>query len=474
LAFIKVFADPAQLRSRFEAAQGAVLFQDGVDTEWLAEHKIQFIAGWSRMVLKNVPIWSRLRARRFLHSVGLREQFVFSASQPENSFLRPADANWLHSAMERFLAASYRIRMLRLVLWCSAVPLMLLTVIALIGLFRSRWHLSLLAGLPVLTAALMSLFMEAPYFRSNFFLIPFLACSAVALVQRERAADSLEECEVCSKPTAHRRVYRKWGYWIRRCLQCGLGSTVTDSLEPRAIYNEAYFQGGRKDGYANYAASEAVLRREFRRTLIQLRSLRPNGRLLEIGCAYGFFLSEAAQHYRCTGIEIANAAAEACRSRGLDVVCGAVEEHRDFIARRGPFDAVVMLDCIEHLRNPSEVLSVIACAMGNDGVLLLSTGDWESLPARVAGRWWRLMTPPQHLFFFSPRNLQKLLERAGFEVVSIRRPWKLIPLGLAFYQFGQRVGLRLRALEKLNRIQIPINLFDTIQVVALRRGAERQ
>lgn len=264
-------------------------------------------------------------------------------------------------------------------------------------------------------------------------------------------------------------IYEKWGYPIFRCNVCRLGSTdVGAGFDVASIYSEDYFQGGCKDGYVDYLKSEAVLRKEFRRTLHQLcaHGLQ-SGHLLEVGSAYGFFLLEAQEYFQCTGIEISETAVQSCHSRGLDVHCGVVD--RNFLREHGPFDAIAMLDVIEHLQNPAETLSLLYEALAKNGSIVISTGDWNSLPARIMGRHWRLMTPPQHLFYFPRRTLVALLEKIGFEVVHSSRPWKLVPLGLAAYQLGNRLGWRLPTLELLNSLAVPLNLFDTMQLIA-RKG----
>jgi hypothetical protein len=100
---------------------------------------------------------------------------------------------------------------------------------------------------------------------------------------------------------------------------------------------------------------------------------------------------------------------------------------------------VVMLDVIEHLINPVPAIREVHDMMAEGGGLLITTGDWESLAARWMGRYWRLMTPPQHLFFISRGSITKLLERAGFEVLDFVHPWKLVPLGLTAYQLENRL-----------------------------------
>src|SRR5262249_6780031 len=132
---------------------------------------------------------------------------------------------------------------------------------------------------------------------------------------------------------------------------------------------------------------------------------------------------------------------------------------------RGPFDVAVMLDCIEHLSDPAAMVADVGRMLTPGGLLLITTGDWGSWLARALGPRPRLMTPPQHLFYFSRATLPALLERLGFTVVRCDRPWKFVPLGLAAYQVGSRLGVRLRALESIP-LGLPVNLFDTIRVLA--------
>lgn len=281
-----------------------------------------------------------------------------------------------------------------------------------------------------------------------------------------------EECPACSAKGDEEVLHVVRGFAIARCRRCGLGRTRRPrDFDPLELYGEAYFTGGHDDGYADYPGSEPILRREFRAALAHLqRSGAPSGRLVEVGCAYGYFLDEAAAHFRVHGFEVAAEAAAAARGRGHDVVHGPVTETG--LSARGPFDAFVLLDVIEHLADPLEVLSRLARHARPGAHLLLSTGDWGAITARVAGRHWRLMTPPQHLWFFTRATIALTLARAGFRVVDVRYPWKQVPLRLMAYQLGRALGVQhLVARLPLPELGLPVNLFDALRLVARREGA---
>lgn len=271
-------------------------------------------------------------------------------------------------------------------------------------------------------------------------------------------------CIACGRDDV-RPLYEVNGFAVVECT-CGLARTVLPAdFDPAAIYTKAYFQGGHRDGYADYASSGEELRHEFRRVLHALQRFVPGGKLVELGCAMGFFLDEARAAFTTAGVEISDHARQACLERGLDVVREATPE---FLASRGPFDAAVMLDVLEHLQDPGSMLDKLHATMRPGGQLLVTTGDYGSLLARVMGKRWRLMTPPQHLWFFSAKTVSALLERHGFRVHTVEHPWKLVPLALVAYQATRYLGGQELFKRFVPPGRMPINLYDAMRVFAER------
>lgn len=273
-------------------------------------------------------------------------------------------------------------------------------------------------------------------------------------------------CPACGCETSHRYLYTKQDCHILRCQDCGLGRADTTSFDPANYYTEEYFSGGQTDGYADYLGSESVLRREFAREVNFIRRWCPSGRLLEIGCAYGFFLQEAKRHFDVAGVELSADAAAHCRGKGLDVATGVVS--KAVLDRIGPVDVVVMLDVIEHLPEPHDMLALCARYLTPGGLIVLTTGDFGSLAARWAGSGWRLMTPPQHLWFFTAESFRRWAPRTDLHVHAADHPWKVVPLSLIVFQLARMTGRKPMAPSVLNRIGVPVNLFDAMRIV-LRR-----
>jgi hypothetical protein len=205
---------------------------------------------------------------------------------------------------------------------------------------------------------------------------------------------------------------------ILRCSSCDyvfadLNLTDDDFF---AIYRNNYFFG---DEYSNYPADRNVLQRNFTLRWNVLQTYldpKQHQSLVEIGCAYGFFLDLVRSEFReMKGFDVNEEAIKyAKEDLKLDVAC------KDFLKAQIDgikFDVACLWDTIEHLRAPHLYLEKLSKHMNSGSILAITTGDIESLNARVKKSRWRMIHPPSHAHYFSPRTLRKLLARYGFEVI---------------------------------------------------------
>jgi SAM-dependent methyltransferase len=287
----------------------------------------------------------------------------------------------------------------------------------------------------------------------------------VALVARmERSSTDLSRpCPACGRRTEHLFRFRINGCDILQCGECGLGRTETSGFDPAAYYTEDYFSGRRLDGYSDYLGAEPVLRREFARSVGFIRRYRDHGKLLELGCAYGFFLMEAAPYFDVAGIELAAEAADHGRRAGLNVLDGIADAAN--LRRIGHVDVIVLFDVVEHLPQPRETLALCCQHLNPGGIIVITTGDFGSMAAKLAGARWRLMTPPQHLWFFTQESMRRLSTGLGLALEHVDHPWKIVPASLIVFQLRRMLGWRGEGVTTASRIGVPVNLFDAMRVV---------
>lgn len=256
-----------------------------------------------------------------------------------------------------------------------------------------------------------------------------------------------------------------------QCPMCGTGKADSESFDPETYYDASYFNGSRTDGYADYFAAKDVLHGHFQQELTLLEKLgAKGGELLELGCAYGYFLELAQRSYHVHGLEICEDAVANCIARGLTSVRqGAIT--RQSVASLPMADVLVMLDVIEHIPEPRAALQAGVSRLKNGGLLLITTGDFSSLVARAMGCHWRLMTPPQHLWFFTSRSLKQMGDSLGLELIHLDHPSKQVPFGLIVYQLCRYLSLQPQLPAWMHRIGLRVNLHDAMRVVFRKRDA---
>ncbi len=112
------------------------------------------------------------------------------------------------------------------------------------------------------------------------------------------------------------------------------------------------------------------------------------------------------------------------------------------------FDAVVMIDFIEHVRDPRQELQGVRDRMHAGSRLVVSTPRTDSLLRRVMGRHWPQYRE-EHLTYFSRAGLTQLLETCGFSVAHVGATRKVLTLG---YAYGQAVAYPVPVLTELTRL----------------------
>lgn len=145
----------------------------------------------------------------------------------------------------------------------------------------------------------------------------------------------------------------------------------------------------------------------------------PGGRVLDVGAGYGFFLEALEKAgYEAAGMEISEHAVEQARRRTrAEVVRQGAEEPFPF--PDDSFDAVTMLDVIEHLNDyPAALVSCRRC-LKPGGKLFVITLNAHSLARPLLGRRWSWYQDPTHVHMFTARMLREGLEGAGLTVETM-------------------------------------------------------
>lgn len=221
----------------------------------------------------------------------------------------------------------------------------------------------------------------------------------------------MEISDVISCPACGARS-RVGNGFIARCRTCGhrwLNRTEQDHAAVETGTFTGEYTGYRADP-TYVAVVTAVIREEL------VARVPAPARMLDVGCGAGDFMAAAQTFgYSVEGIDISEASARICASRGLDCVAGDLLTH-EF---GHDFDVVVMWDVIAHLRSPAEFIARVRELLSKDGFLLIKTPIIGDVSIEIASAFPRaagtLLGAPSHTQYFNRESLAALFARSGYE-----------------------------------------------------------
>jgi len=85
---------------------------------------------------------------------------------------------------------------------------------------------------------------------------------------------------------------------------------------------------------------------------------------------------------------------------------------------RKKYNLVIMMDVLEHFRNPRENLKKALRLLTKDGHLVMQTPNYQSLMAKICKKWSWWM-PEDHKYIFSVKSLKKILKK-DYEIEYLR------------------------------------------------------
>lgn len=289
----------------------------------------------------------------------------------------------------------------------------------------------------------------------------------------------IDRCQLCG---SDRRtpMFQEPPYTVMRCQVCRL-VYVTPRLVPDAllaVYGEEYWRSDnpKMHGYADYQREAGLYLKTYRRRLrLVRRFLPPQARVLDVGCAAGYFL-RVVQALGCDvyGVEVsAPIAAAAIDALGRERVHVGTLQAAVAAMPLEPssFDLITLWDVIEHVPDPQGLLRQARALLRPGGRLLLETQNVQSLWARLLGRRWHHYKHAEHLYHFDRGTIAALLQAEGFRVVhcGAGHAGKYVSFGFIAERagrLGRLPGLLLSPLRLLAACNLYVNPRDELIVVA--------
>ncbi len=251
-----------------------------------------------------------------------------------------------------------------------------------------------------------------------------------------------------------------------RCTSCELVFVSPRVHAPTIV---ASYREGEDPTFVSQAEARE---RTFARSVERIEDLTGGpGSVFDIGTAGGSFLAAArARGWKVDGCEPNKwLAAWGGKHYGIDIRPGPLTDHD---LPNAQYDVVTLWDVVEHLPQPSTIIERAKQLVKPGGYLIVTFPDVGSPSARLLGRFWPFLSSV-HLFYFSKTTMERMLQKAGFELVHTRPHTQQLELSYLLHRAGDVLGRPLRLVSRLIRkagvgkTHVPYRLGQTF--VAARR-----
>jgi len=211
------------------------------------------------------------------------------------------------------------------------------------------------------------------------------------------------------------------------CQRCGLMALMPQPTgeQLRAIYSEEYFRR-----YYNPEAEQEFRLDYYGERLAEIESIRPVGKLLDVGCGMGYLLEVAAgRGWDVVGLELSPFACNYLTERGFTVVQGDLSSKE---WSSDIFDVVTLWDVFEHLPDPRATLAIVRHILKPGGLLVIKVPNVGCILYRVEYLLGSILRQNRyhastHLYHYTVHTL-KAMASTTLNVKSVRTVKEVQPL----------------------------------------------
>ncbi|MEX2596168.1 MAG: class I SAM-dependent methyltransferase [Salibacteraceae bacterium] len=197
-----------------------------------------------------------------------------------------------------------------------------------------------------------------------------------------------------------------------------------------------------------------------RKVMEQIQKIKPGGKLLDIGAGSGILVQAALElGYDAEGVEPSKWLHKQAQKLNLPVELGIFPQEDRL---KGPYDVVTLVDVIEHVGDPKGLVKSIREVLKEDGILIVVTPDVDSVMAKTLKyKWWHFRIA--HIGYFNKKNLNLVMEKAGFSVFKLMRPTWFFSVAYLLERVSAYLPgkMSVPAPKFIKELIIPINLRDS-------------
>lgn len=239
-------------------------------------------------------------------------------------------------------------------------------------------------------------------------------------------------CPVCGSPDIKNvlsvKDYNESNetFVIAECNSCSLRFTqdVPDAASIAPYYkSENYISHTNTSKGLINRLYQSVRKRTLKqkRRLIERASGIKKGRLLDVGSGTGAFANEMQQAgWQVTGLEPdADARAVGKQSYNIDLA----DIGQFYQLQESSYDVITMWHVLEHVHDLQGYIAKLKLLLTENGKLFIAVPNYTSKDAAAYKEQWAAYDVPRHLYHFSPRSMQVLMEKHGLRILQHKPMW---------------------------------------------------
>ena len=251
-----------------------------------------------------------------------------------------------------------------------------------------------------------------------------------------------------------------------RCSKCG---TIYNSPRLKKEFLEKMYSEGE---YENYVKKLTLPGDKIRKNITevrkfdQLKSLfNSPGRVLDVGCGAGVFLTIAAENnWDCTGIELSRSGLNAALEKGVNIIEGSFDNY-EFNKK---FNCITFWGVLEHVVNPIEQIKKAVSLLEENGIIIFEVPSADSLLMEYVIEHglvpYRYVESARHLTFYSLKAIKMICEKQSLNLEYIESNGLDIQTVL-LQEFDAEIINKIKNIQQL----IDKNLFSDHYRVFLRK-----
>lgn len=232
-----------------------------------------------------------------------------------------------------------------------------------------------------------------------------------------------QNCILCSGKRL-RPLPRYQRAHLVKCNDCGF---VFCEKIPSVNELSAYY-----GNYPRFSELSPITVKRYNEILDKFEPFKQTNNLLDMGCSNGLFLECAKKRgWNVYGTEFADDCIANGAKNNIKIFKSDALTPEFFNLK---FDIITSFEVIEHINTPNPEIELIKKVLRKGGAYYVTTPNFNALSRFVLKEKWNVIEYPEHLSYYTPRTLTKLMQKHGFTTRFV------VTTGISLARYNQSTG----------------------------------